>query len=310
MNNFYLNYDTLKNETINTMKLTTRALLSALFMLAIACSPQKKEEKQSSEEFDKAEKEVAEQVKDVIAEMPAPSEIPYLLMETGAEFSPSLLHDLSKVNSYSTKDKAALNLGAYATDVAYLSTYSKSQDALKYISEVKPLADQLSLSNSFSPQMVQRFESNLGNTDSLVMIVNEAVSQAEKHLKSNDRPKVAALLLAGSFVEGLYIATALIENYPDDLLPEEAKQTILVPLVTVVLKQEEPLMDLIHLLKSVTKDETISKLVSDLNGLLDEYKKLDIQKLMDEGRGDLLLKDEALDNLTNKAGQIRDHITG
>lgn len=292
------------------MKLTVKLAFFCFLLLNIACSPQKKEAEKNAEAFDKAEAEVAEKVKEVIAEMPSPSEIPYLLMETGAEYSPSLLHDLNKVKSYTSNDKAALNLGAYATDVAYLSTYKKSQEALKYVSEIKPLADQLSLSNAFSPQTIQRFESNLGNTDSLVNIINSAVSHADEHLKSTDRPKVAALLLAGSFVEGLYVATALIENYPDDLLPDDAKTLILIPLVDVVLKQEEPLIDLITLLKSVPKDETTSKLVSDLNELKEEYKKLNVKELMDQGRGNLLLKDEALDKLTNKVGLIRDHITG
>ncbi|MFQ3213637.1 MAG: hypothetical protein ACJAT1_000769 [Marivirga sp.] len=293
-----------------TMKLTVKLALLGFLLINIACSPQEKEAQKNTEAFDKAEAEVAEKVKEVIAEMPAPSEIPYLLMETGAEYNPSLLHDLKRMKSYTSSDKAALNLGIYATDVAYLSTYNKSQEALKYVSEIKPMADQLSLSSAFSPSTIARFEGNLGNTDSLVNIINNAVTHADNHLKSTNRPKVAALLLAGSFVEGLYIATALIENYPDDLLPEDVKTLILIPLVDVVLKQEEPLIDLIALLKSVDKDEAISKIVGDLNELKEEYKNLNVKQIMDDGRGDLLLKDEALDKLTNKVGMIRDNITG
>jgi hypothetical protein len=93
-------------------------------------------------------------------------------------------------------------------------------------------------------------------------------------------------------------------------LPEDVKTLILIPLVDVVLKQEEPLIDLIALLKSVDKDEAISKIVGDLNELKEEYKNLNVKQIMDDGRGDLLLKDEALDKLTNKVGMIRDNITG
>jgi hypothetical protein len=184
-----------------TMKLTVKLALLGFLLINIACSPQEKEAQKNTEAFDKAEAEVAEKVKEVIAEMPAPSEIPYLLMETGAEYNPSLLHDLKRMKSYTSSDKAALNLGIYATDVAYLSTYNKSQEALKYVSEIKPMADQLSLSSAFSPSTIARFEGNLGNTDSLVNIINNAVTHADNHLKSTNRPKVAALLLAGSFVE-------------------------------------------------------------------------------------------------------------
>jgi hypothetical protein len=293
------------------MNMHFRLIVFVAILAAVACSPEKKDKEESSksEAFDKAQEEVKEQISGVVKEMPAPSEIPYLLMETGADFNESLLHNVKNVNNYSQNNEAAVNLGVYATDVAYLSAYEKSQKALNYITEIRPLADQLALSGSFDPKTVERFEANLSNTDSLAMIVNEAINNADDHLRKTDRPKVAALLLAGSFIEGLYIATALVENYPNDL-PDEARSLILIPLVDVIIKQEEPLIDLIELLKGVDQDDYIKTLIKDLEGLKAEYKKLNVQKLMDEGRGGELLKDEALDNITNQMGKIRDDVTG
>jgi len=292
------------------MKMYLRSIVFVALWAVVACSPEKKaEESKSSEAFEKAQDEVKEQISDVVKEMPAPSEIPYLLMETGAEINESLLHNVKSVGKYSQNNAAAVNLGVYATDIAYLSAYEKSQKALNYITEIRPLADQLSLSGSFNPKTVERFEANLSNTDSLAMIVNEAINNADDHLRTTDRPKVAALLLAGSFIEGLYIATALVETYPDDL-PDNARSLILIPLVDVIIKQEEPLIDLIELLKGVDQDDYIKILIKDLEELKAEYKKLDVQKLMDEGRGGELLKDEALDNITNQMGKIRDDVTG
>jgi len=293
------------------MNMYLKSIVVVTLLLVVACSPQKKEEKDSnSEAFEKAQEEVKEQISGVVKEMPAPSEIPFLLMETGADLDESLIHDLKKVSKYSSNNnEAAVNLGIYATDVAYLSAYEKSQKALNYMTEIRPLADQLALSSSFDPKTVEKFESNLSNTDSLAMIVNEAINNADDHLKKTDRPKVAALLLAGSFIEGLYIATALVENYPNDL-PDNARALILIPLVDVIIKQEEPLFDLIELLESVEQDEYITTMVNDLKGLQKEYKKLNVKQLMDEGKGDELLKDETLDRITNQMGKIRDDVTG
>ncbi|MBK6267108.1 hypothetical protein JKA74_18835 [Marivirga sp. S37H4] len=292
------------------MKLNFKLGMLAIMLIVNACNPEKKEEKTASEAFEKAQKETEEQIKKVVNELPAPSEIPFLLMQTGVEFNKSLTHDLSQVSSYTGNNtKAALNLGIYATDVTYLSAYEKSQEALNYIAAIRPLADQLSLSSSFDPQTVERFEKNLSNTDSMAAIVNMAVANAERHLKATDRPKVAALLLAGSFIEGLYIATALIENYPSDILPEDTRNLILIPLVKVIIDQEEPLKDLIELLKSVEKDDMVQKLLVELELLKGQYKKLNVKELMDQGKGDQLLKDEALDNITNQAGRTRDLLT-
>ncbi|WMN07774.1 hypothetical protein QYS48_29830 [Marivirga arenosa] len=294
------------------MNMYLKSILFACLLAIVACSPQKKDSKEeNSEAFEKAQEEVKDKISGVVKEMPAPSEIPFLLMETGADLNMSLIHDVKLANNYSSNNnEAAVNLGVYAADIGYLSAYEKSQEALKYITEVRPLADQLALSGAFDPQTVEKFEKNLSNSDSLAMIVNEAVNNADDHLRKTDRPKVAALLLAGSFIEGLYIATALVENYPNEL-PDDARALILVPLVDVIIKQEEPLVDLIELLESVEEgDEYISTLVADLKGLQAEYKKLNVQQLMDEGNGAELLKDETLDNITNQMGKIRDDVTG
>lgn len=292
------------------MNMYLKSIVFIALLALVACSPEKKKEAKNSEAFEKAQNEVKEQISGVVKEMPAPSEIPFLLMETGADLDESLIHDLKNVSNYSSNNtEAAVNLGVYATDVAYLSAYEKSQKALNYITEIRPLADQLSLSGSFDPKTVERFESNLSNTDSLAMIVNEAINNADDHLRKTDRPKVAALLLAGSFIEGLYIATALVENYPKEL-PDNARKLILIPLVDVIIKQEEPLIDLIELLESVDQDEYIKTLVADLKVLKEEYKKLNVQQLMDEGKGSELLEDETLDNITNQMGKIRDDVTG
>ena len=71
-------------------------LLLLISGLAASCGGQKSEEgSDSSEEFDKAESELTEQIKDVVYDIPSPSEIPYLLEATGAEFNQALINDNS-----------------------------------------------------------------------------------------------------------------------------------------------------------------------------------------------------------------------
>src|SRR6187549_1167589 len=106
------------------MKFTPFRVL--LYVLAIAglsaCGNSSKEN--SSDEFKDAEESLKDQVEDIVYNLPSPSEIPYLLESTGAEFNQSLVSDNKKADQYLTRsDKAALNLGVYATDIGYLSTY-------------------------------------------------------------------------------------------------------------------------------------------------------------------------------------------
>lgn len=281
-------------------------VIAAVFVFAACSGNQAKKEKADLAQRDSS---LVGKIEKVVYEIPAPSEIPYLLESTGSEYDGSLLHPTSNVNKYVMSNKAALNLGIYATNVGYLSTYAKVQEALDYMGKIRPLVDQLGLMASFDPELMQRFEKNLSSKDSLSSIINEAVAKADAHLKKNERNNIAALILAGSFVEGLYIACALIENYPQDILPADQRNLILVPLVRVVLMQEKPLDDLILMLKSIEQDDVTTELITKLEQISAEYKKLNISENMEKNRGDLLLKDETLDQITNQTGKLRDYIT-
>jgi hypothetical protein len=292
------------------MKKLQFSIVLVISIFFVSCSAKKAEKGDKAFSFDKAEQEVREKIQAVIAEIPSPSEIPFLLQATGAEFNKSLIHAIDDAGKYSTENnKAALNLGIYATDVAYLASYEQSQDALKYTTNLRTLGDQLGLTSAFSPATIKRFEANISSKDSLADIVNEAIAKADRHLKDTDRPKAAALVVGGSFIEGLYLACALVENYPDDILPNDARMIILIPLVDIILRQEAPLIDLIELLESLEKDALVTELLKYLNELKAAYAKLNITELIEKGQGDKLLQDSTLDEITNTTGKIRDFIT-
>jgi len=279
------------------------------FFLA-SCGSGKKEETDASAEFEKAEEDIDKQIKGVLVELPPPSEIPFLLEATGADYDESLVNDFDDLEKYKTSNnKAALNLGVYAADIGYLASHKKVQEALNYMTKAKELADEIGVSNSFDQQLIERFENNLSKSDSLGSILNEAISRSDEQLQDRGRRKSGALLLGGSFVEGLYLATALIENYPEDLLPEDSRNLILVPLIRIVLDQEKPLDNLIELLKTIEQDEQIKTVINHLEELASIYDGLDIDEKIQNNRGDLLVTDETLVKITNKVGDIRDFIT-
>lgn len=293
-------------------------ILSLVVILTLAlyissCDKSKStEEGASSEEFEEAQAEqsvASEKFKDVIREIPSPSEIPYLLEATGAEYDASLVNSISRVDMYSNRnDKAALNLGVYSADVGYLVSYDKVQESLNYMSELKKLADNLGVSGAFDRQLVTRFEENLSNKDSLAYLLDESIQKVESYLRDDNRTRLAALMLSGSFVEGLYISTQLIENYPKDILPDDARNLILTPLIRVVIQQEIAVNDLLELLRNVEKTEPVNTLIEDLEELKTSYEKLDIQDQISNNRADLMLSNETLNEITRKVAEMRQMI--
>ena len=215
-------------------------LLASIVALALgSCGPAAKQD-DKSEEFKQAQESLKDQIQDVVYNIPSPSEIPYLLQATGADFNQSLINDNKKSDKYATlNDKAALNLGVYAADIGYLSSYDKTQEAIEYLGAAKALADNLGVIGSFDPEILKRFEANISNKDSLAALINQSIQKTDKYLKDDSRNKLAALMVTGSFVEGLSISTGLIKTYPKNLLPNDQRNLILTPLVRVILEQEK-----------------------------------------------------------------------
>lgn len=287
------------------IKLLTKLTLVSLALLMYSCASNPEDGGDDLEGGEEGS-EVKENIERVLTDIPEPSEMPYLIKATGADFNAELPNNPSEVDKYkATNNKAALNLGVYATDVGYVSVYEKTQNALDYIDATKGLGDKLGVSNAFDPSMQERFKENLNTVDSLTNIINEALAQSDKYLKDGKRSNIAAMIFSGSFIEGLYIATQLVDTYPDDLLPEEAKNEVLVGIVKLITEQDKPLGDLVSALKSLDKEEEIDKLIGQLEELKTLYDGLNIDEQIQNNQGDLILTDETIKGITAKVKEIR-----
>ncbi len=135
-----------------------------------------------------------------------------LIQKTGAKYSGEFLNSPKNLNNYNTNFKKALNLGVYGADVGYVTVYDQSQDALKYMSAIRKLSDDLGISGAFSESMLKRFEANFGKKDSLMSMIGAAYRSSDAFLKTNDRNDVGGLVLVGGWVESLYFSTQIAKN--------------------------------------------------------------------------------------------------
>src|SRR5688572_4134231 len=208
------------------MKFKRLIYFSAIAFVLASCGKSSDDKNKNSDEFKAAEESLKQQIEEVVYNIPSPSEIPYLLEATGAEFNESLVNPKTKVDQYATRtDKAALNLGVFAADIGYLSSYDKTQEAIDYLNSTKTLADNLGIIGSFDVEVLQKFEANISNKDSLTHLLDRTMKKTESYLKDDNRNKLSALVVTGSFVEGLHISTGLIKSYPKDLLPDDKRRS-------------------------------------------------------------------------------------
>jgi hypothetical protein len=286
--------------------------LSVLLVAGLAsCGSSTKDEKASDEYNQANDDNLKKQIEDVVYNIPSPSEIPYLLQATGAEFNESLVNPRTKVDQYLTRtDKAALNLGIYAADIGYLTSYDKTQEAIDYLTACKALGDNLGLIGTFDAEVIQKFEENISNKDSLTHLLDRTIKKTENYLKDDSRNKLSSLVITGSFIEGLYISTGLIKSYPKNILPDDKRNLVLTPIMRIVLEQRKSVEDLIKMLNTVDQTDPISAIQSDLAALQKAYAALNIEEQIKNNRADLVLTDKNLEEITTIVDRLRKGITG
>ncbi len=295
---------------INLSKLTGLAGLTMIAAFFMACGGEQKKGSIETNELSESEKKIVEEIDKVIHDMPPPTEVPFLLKKTGADYDETLINDLANVENHSTtRDKAALNAGVYATDIGYLSSYEQVENALSYLEACQKLAEAIGAGSVFNVELMGRFERNLSTPDSLISIVNDVMASAETNLENSDKLTSVALTLVGSYIEGMYLATQVIDNYPDDL-PEEVRGQVLQPLVRVVIEQEQPLLDVIALMKDLPEDEIIDHMIAELSVLRILYQDdlAAIEQQIDENKGDFQLQPSMLKDIIIEVARIRGDI--
>ena len=295
---------------LNRLKLPS-LLLTGIFFIS-SCGgggSQEQSSEDSGDEFDAAKEQVAVDVSKVFEDLPPPSEVPYLLMQAGADFNLGVVNNVSadKMAEYQKSESiAALNLGVYATDIGYLVSYDETEMALDYMGQCQKLAAPVGVADAIDYGMISRFESNMEEKDSLAYIINEVILKAGERLGELEEINSAGLLLAGSWIEGIYISTQIVDTYPDDL-PEESRTLILEPLVKIVIDQKESLNNLMNVLNDVPGNDEISNMIQELGKVKAIYdgELAEVESKIAENTGDYVLLPSTLDGLAAEVGRIR-----
>jgi hypothetical protein len=151
-----------------------------------------------------------DKAKKIFYSLPSPLETAMLIKSAGAEYDEELLNSLDNVNKYTTSKALALNLGIYTTDLSFASLFDQTQTSINYMEASRVMAEGLDISEAIDKETMERLESNLQNRDIVMDIISETFLNSSSYLKENERQDVAAIVLVGGWVEGLYLATKLV----------------------------------------------------------------------------------------------------
>jgi hypothetical protein len=294
-------------------KINRTIVLGLIPVLLGSCgvSPGSQEEKEIGTDTTaiKKGKKDASNAQKVFYALPSPIETADLLKKAGATYNKDYLNSLDNSNKYNSSAGKALNLGVYGTDLSFTTIFDASSESLLYLKKVNNLSASLGIADAFGEGTVDRMTANSNNRDSLLSIISDAYWTADAYLQENQRPATSALIVAGGWVEGLYIATRIALSKPN---PEINMR---------IAEQKLSLDNLIGLMTEQKKDSDVASMLSSLQDLqlsFTDIKKSDAKSTMTTdsktkvttigGGSSFVVTKEQIEEIAKKAGALRTKI--
>jgi hypothetical protein len=227
---------------------------------------------------------------------------------SGAKFDKAFLNPTANVSHYVSNASKALNLGIYGTDLIFANIFEQTQESSDYFKCANTLATGLGINDAFGESTFNRLKANKDNHDSLLSIVAEASLAADSYFKENERPGASAMVAAGGWIEGLYIATRIANSTKNE------------DIIARVAEQKNSINNLISLVESFSSEQDIMPVLTDLKDIKKEFDGLEVKKGSAEKRDKndevptigihkkIMITADQLKAISDKAEMIRNKI--
>lgn len=250
--------------------------------------------------------------KQVFYALPSPIETAMLIKRAGTAYNENLLNPTQFAQNYTTSRDKALNFGVYGADLSYCSLFSQTQTAIQYMAISKKLADEMGILGFLQADFIERLEKNVNNRDSSMVIITEGFMNSNIYLKEAGRPEIAALIITGGWIEGLYIATSLTKDSPNNN-----------ELIDRIIDQKLSLITLLNLLNDFNDNSDVEYVIGMVKEIKDIYDQIQIVTSKVEpltnnetkittltAKTEIFISDEIFTKLCTKVDSIRNKITG
>ena len=155
-----------------------------------------------------------------------------------------------------------------------------------YLKCTNTLASSLGISGAFDENTTNRIQANMDKKDTLLTIISGSYWTADKYLTGNGQPGVSSLIVAGGWIEGLYIATRIAQTTKNEAV------------ISQIAQQKTSLVNLLDMLDSYKSEN---------NGTADVLKSLnDLKQVFDTVTKDGgKLTDDQFKSLSDKTEEVR-----
>jgi hypothetical protein len=212
--------------------------------------------------------EVSSDVKnEVVYAIPSPNEQFDLLHALGGELIPGIVHDLSQINQYNTTMGASLNFGIYTADAAYMMRFNQGKKVfMDYVSALDRLGDHLGIANIYGDELIEAIEEAQENAMMLYDISSDNYLKVYDKMIENEKEAELSLILAGGWVETMYILFESAGDFGQDMEIELA-----------LVEQIYVLDNLINFMSNYADNEYVGETLTFMMDLANQFSGLDCE---------------------------------
>lgn len=184
----------------------------------------------------------------------------YLVMrEIGVPFNENLMQPASQYVNASSRRQQALSLGAAGADLNYILMFEQHHRMDEYVKTVVELTSRLDIQNVFDEQFMQDLV-NISETSHRFQErsdrLTSALDDAETYLFAEEQLPLAVLMVAGGWIENMYLTATIGASIEPQLLVDQE--------IAAMISGGEKVVRMLELLK----DEDSNAVIRDFRSVL------------------------------------------
>jgi len=249
------------------------------------------------------EVETSDEEESVYYMLPSALQIAHIFRKSGLKYYPNVINDPKNVSNYISETSKLQNLGVFSADLCYVALNKQNQEELSCLKAMMDLSSEMGFSSVFSGAFVDRFEKNIGNEDSMIVILAQLQERLDYYLQEAEAEDKSTIIFSGAWVESIYLS---LSGYRVE--GAESAMTVRIHEQLYILK------GLINKLEAVWEpDEELEALITELKELLTIVEAFSFIKDVDKKEhvqlSEISIDENELKQLMTKVDEIRAEIT-
>tara|TARA_B110000091_G_scaffold213722_1_gene264039 strand:- start:2091 stop:2969 length:879 start_codon:yes stop_codon:yes gene_type:complete len=163
--------------------------------------------------------------------IPSALQIHTIFKTSGLKYIYGITNAPENTSKYLSKFEKLLNFGVYSADMFYCVLNDQTQLSTQYLKSIRTLSVETGMSSIFnSGPILDRFEANIGNKDSVLSIMLEFHEKTDILIAKNNEEHTAMVIFTGAWLEGMYIGLDAARNSENEILRERLiEQMTIIP---------------------------------------------------------------------------------